>query len=215
MVVLKRLSDAIKDGDNVLGVIAGSAANQNHNDSLITVPHSGSQTELYRDVLKLSGLSSEAVSYVEAHGTGTGVGDPVEVRSIRDVFGGPQRDSLLHFSSIKGNIGHTEGTAGVVGLVKVLLMMRNNLIPVQASHKSLNPKIPPLDQDRVAIPRKVLPWNDPFRAACVNSYGAAGSNAALMILEKPSTGTSATPPNLSQWPLIEPIMRCLIFLQPQ
>lgn len=202
VVVLKRLSDAIKDEDNILGVIAGSGANQNHNESLITVPHSGSQSELYKSVLKLSGLASEQVSYVEAHGTGTGVGDPVEVQSIRDVFGGPQRDSILHFSSIKGNIGHTEGTAGVAGLIKVLLMMKHNLIPMQASHNTLNPKIPSLERDQMAIPRKILPWNAPLRAACVNSYGAAGSNSALMVLQKPRTRAAATPPDISRWPLV-------------
>lgn len=202
VVVLKPLSDAIKDGDNVLGVISGSAANQNYNDSLITVPHSGSQSELYREVLKLSNLRPESVSYVEAHGTGTGRGDPVEVRSIRDVFGGPQRDSMLHFSSIKGNIGHTEGTAGVAGLIKVLLMMKHNLIPLQASHSTLNPNIPALGLDKMEIPRKVTPWDFPSRAACVNSYGAAGSNTALMVREKPSCETSMNLPDASRWPLI-------------
>lgn len=204
VVVLKRLSDAIKDGDNILGVISGSAVNQNHNDSLITVPHSGSQSALYRDVLGLTGLQPESVTYVEAHGTGTGVGDPIEVRSIRDVFGGPQRDSVLHFASIKGNIGHTEGTAGVAGLIKVLLMMRHKLIPMQASHNITNPKIASLSQDRMAIPRKVLSWDAPFLAACVNSYGAAGSNSALVVVDKPSIPTT-TCPNLSKfsrWPMI-------------
>ena len=204
VVVLKRLSDALKEGDNILGVISGSAANQNHNDGLITVPHSGSQSALYTDVLKLSGLRSESVSYVEAHGTGTGVGDPVEVRSIREVFGGPHRESLLYFASIKGNIGHTEGTAGVAGLIKVLLMMKHKLIPMQASHSMLNPKITSLDQDRMAVPQKALSWDSPFLAACVNSYGAAGSNSAVIVLERPSS-SSETPASLSstsRWPII-------------
>lgn len=204
VVIMKRLSDAFRDGDNILGVISGSAANQNHNENLITVPHSGSQSALYNEVVKLSGIQPNAVSYVEAHGTGTGVGDPVEVRSIRDVFGGPQRDSLLHFASIKGNIGHTEGTAGVAGLIKVLLMMRHRLIPKQASHNSMNPKIPTLETDRIAIPREILPWEAPFLAACVNSYGAAGSNSALAVLEKPllSSGTPENLSSISQWPLV-------------
>lgn len=202
VVVLKPLSDAIKDGDNVLGVISGSAANQNYNDSLITVPHSGSQSELYREVLKLSNLRPESVSYVEAHGTGTGRGDPVEVRSIRDVFGGPQRDSVLRFSSIKGNIGHTEGTAGVAGLIKVLLMMKYNLIPLQVSHSTLNPNIPALGLDKMEIPRKVISWDSPSRAACINSYGAAGSNTALVVREKPSCETSMNLPDASRWPLM-------------
>ncbi|KAI1817387.1 beta-ketoacyl synthase domain-containing protein [Poronia punctata] len=204
VVILKRLSDALNDGDDILGVITGSAANQNHNEGLITVPHSGSQSELYNNVLKLSGLPSESVTYVEAHGTGTGVGDPVEVRSIREVFGGPQRDSPLHFASIKGNIGHTEGTAGIAGLIKVLLMMKHKLIPKQVSHNRLNPKIPSLEQDRMVIPRDVTSWDAKFLAACVNSYGAAGSNSALMVLEKPSRsgGDPESLSNISRWPVV-------------
>ncbi|KAJ8128197.1 hypothetical protein O1611_g5440 [Lasiodiplodia mahajangana] len=202
VVVLKRLSDAIKDNDNVLGVIVGSAANQNHNLSHITVPHSGSQATLYQKVMDLGGVKPESVSYVEAHGTGTGVGDPVEVRSIRDAFGGLQRDSLLHFGSIKGNIGHTEATAGVAGLIKVLLMMRHGKIPKQASHNVLNPKIPSFNLHKMAIPKGTLPWNPPTRLACVNSYGAAGSNSAVIIREKPSSGVTTAPVQLSKYPLI-------------
>ncbi|KAI0862679.1 BcPKS19, polyketide synthase [Xylaria cubensis] len=202
VVILKKLSDAIADNDNILGVIVGSAANQNHNFSHITVPHSGSQASLYQKVMGLGGVKPESVSYVEAHGTGTGVGDPVEVRSIRDAFGGPQRDSLLHFGSVKGNIGHTEATAGVAGLIKVLLMMRHRKIPMQASHKLLNPKIIPFDQDKMAIPKGTLPWNPPTRLACVNSYGAAGSNSAVMIREKPLSSVTTAPVQISKYPLL-------------
>ncbi|KAL2015753.1 hypothetical protein VTK56DRAFT_4881 [Thermocarpiscus australiensis] len=201
VVVLKPLADAVKENDNILGVIVGSAANQNHNFSQITAPHSGSQVKLYKKVMELSGVGPEAVSYVEAHGTGTGVGDPIEVTSIRDAFGGPDRDSVLYFSSIKGNIGHTEATAGVAGLIKVLLMMRHRKIPAQASHKSLNPKIPPFDRERMVIPREIKPWQAPVLLALVNSYGAAGSNSAVMLREKPSFGTLAAPPLLSKYPL--------------
>ncbi|KAI0191545.1 BcPKS19, polyketide synthase [Xylaria flabelliformis] len=202
VVILKKLSDAVADNDNILGVIVGSAANQNHNFSHITVPHSGSQASLYQKVMELGGVKPESVSYVEAHGTGTGVGDPVEVRSIRDAFGGPQRDSLLHFGSVKGNIGHTEATAGVAGLIKVLLMMRHGKIPMQASHKLLNPKIVPFDQDKMAIPKGTLPWNPPTRLACVNSYGAAGSNSAVMIREKPLSSVTTAPVHFSKYPLL-------------
>ncbi|KAI0553005.1 BcPKS19, polyketide synthase [Xylaria curta] len=202
VVILKKLSDAIADNDNILGVIVGSAANQNHNFSHITVPHSGSQASLYQKVMGLGSVKPESVSYVEAHGTGTGVGDPVEVRSIRDAFGGPQRDSLLHFGSVKGNIGHTEATAGVAGLIKVLLMMRHGKIPMQASHNLLNPKIIPFDQDKMAIPKGTLPWNPPMRLACVNSYGAAGSNSAVMIREKPRSNVTTALVQVSKYPLL-------------
>ncbi|EHK97154.1 putative Phthiocerol synthesis polyketide synthase type I PpsA [Glarea lozoyensis 74030] len=165
VVVLKQLSDAVRDNDNILGVITGSAANQNRNFNHITQPHSGSQVELYQKVMKLSSVTPESVSYVEAHGTGTGVGDPIEVRSIRDAFGGPGRDSLLRFGSIKGNIGHTEATAGVAGLIKVLLMMRHKKITAQASHTSVNPKIPAFHQSKMEISREIIPWEAPYLLA--------------------------------------------------
>jgi malonyl CoA-acyl carrier protein transacylase/acyl carrier protein/SAM-dependent methyltransferase len=131
-----------------------------------------------------------------------GVGDPIEVTSIRDAFGGSGRDSVLYFSSIKGNIGHTEATAGVAGLIKVLLMMRHRKITAQASHKSLNPKIPSFDDYRMAIPRKVMPWQASTLLALVNSYGAAGSNSAVMLREKPSSRFPApTAPRLAKYPL--------------
>ena len=109
---VKRLSAAIADGDNVLGVISGSAVNQNQNCTAITVPHQGSQVELYTKVCSLAGLAPSTVSFVEAHGTGTPVGDPIEFESIRQVFGGGHRKEPLHVASVKGNIGHLEGASG-------------------------------------------------------------------------------------------------------
>lgn len=201
VVVLKMLKDAERDNDNILGVIIGSAANQNQNLSHITVPHSASQVELYRKVMRLGNVCPEEVSYVEAHGTGTGVGDPIEVRSIRDAFGGPQRNTILHFGSIKGSIGHTESTAGVAGLIKVLLMMRHGEIPAQASHHTLNPKIPAFDKHQMAIPTKSLSWDSRRRVACVNSYGAAGSNSAVIVRESPDRPKKAPTSRFSSYPI--------------
>lgn len=115
------------------------------------------------------------------------MGDPVECNSIAEAFGGASRDSILRFGSIKGNIGHTEATAGIAGLVKVLLMMEHGKIPQQASHRQLNPKIASFSNARMEIPRSLLPWDAPSLLACVNSYGAAGSNAAVMVRQGPSS----------------------------
>ncbi|TAQ89052.1 hypothetical protein B7494_g2621 [Chlorociboria aeruginascens] len=202
VVVLKRLSDAVKDNDHIISVIVGSAVNQNHNYNHITVPQTSSQVELSQKVMKMGNVRPEAVTYVEAHGTGTRVGDPVEVRSIRDAYGGPRRDSLLYFASIKGNIGHTEAAAGVSGLIKVLLMMKHGKIPKQASYRELNTEIPSLDQDRIAIPTSVTPWNPSVRLACVNSLGAAGSNSTLVVREKPPLHNIVAPSSLKKYPLI-------------
>ncbi|KAL2130202.1 hypothetical protein VTI74DRAFT_6769 [Chaetomium olivicolor] len=185
LVVLKKLSNALADGDNVLGVIASSAVNQNANCVSITVPHSTSQSVLYKRVADRSGINPYDLTFVEAHGTGTPVGDPIEMESIRQVFGGAQRRSPLFVSSVKGNIGHLEGASGVAALIKALLQIEYRTACVQASFKHLNPKIPPLDPDHMCIPTTNRPLSAPLISACINNYGAAGSNAAMILLEKP------------------------------
>ena len=197
LVVLKRLSDAIAEGDNVLGVIAGSAVNQNSNESAITVPHSPSQVKLYKKAAALAGIHTRDVSFVEAHGTGTPVGDPIEYESIKDAFGGPQRDSTLYLGSVKANIGHCEAASGIAALIKTVLMLQHGQIPVQANFSRLNPKIKSAESDRVEVPRKTQEWDNNFRAACINNYGAAGSNGTLIICQAPAkskiTKASASP----------------------
>ncbi|KAL9599000.1 MAG: hypothetical protein Q9219_004114 [cf. Caloplaca sp. 3 TL-2023] len=186
LLVLKPLDQALQNDDRILGVICGTATNQGGLSSSITVPHSPSQTTLYRKILRQASLAPEKVSYVEAHGTGTQVGDPLEIASIREVFGGPERNTLLHIGSIKGNIGHCETAAGIAGCIKALLQLQHSAIPPLASHRDLNPKIPDLITDNMAIASHLQPWDIPFRAICINSYGAAGSNAALLMCQPPS-----------------------------
>lgn len=185
LVVLKRLRDATEEGDNIWGIIPGVATNQGGLSSSITVPSTTAQQKLYQKVLQQSGLQKDHITYVEAHGTGTQVGDPLEMDSLRSVFGSVSRQHKLHIGSIKGNIGHSEAAAGVSGLLKVLTMLRNSKIPPQANFNLLNPEINSLERDNIAISRKLIPWNQPFRAALVNSYGAAGSNGALICCSAP------------------------------
>ncbi|KAK8010994.1 polyketide synthase [Apiospora arundinis] len=193
VVVLKSLKSALRDHDRILGVIMGSAVNQNANEAHITVPHSGSQTKLYRKAMNMAKVAPGDVTFVEAHGTGTTVGDPIEVRSLRDAFGGAsQRESMLYFSSLKGNMGHAESAAGVAGLIKVLLMLKHGQIPPQASYQSLNPAIPALEPDCMAIPKRITPWKASKLVACVNSYGAAGSNSAVMVCGPPAQNASVS-----------------------
>ncbi|KAF2135593.1 uncharacterized protein K452DRAFT_260436 [Aplosporella prunicola CBS 121167] len=180
-VVLKKLPSAIAEGDNILAVISGSAVGQNENCTPITVPHASSQAELYKKALDRAGIRPEQVTYVEAHGTGTPVGDPIECSSIRQLFGGPQRSHMLHLGSVKGNIGHTEAASGIAALIKVVLMIQRGVIPRQANFKTLNPRIPPLHPDRMAVPATSQEWNASYKVACVNNYGAAGSNASLVV----------------------------------
>lgn len=112
---------------------------------------------------------------------GTQVGDPIECQSIRTSFGGSHRKEMLYFGSVKGHIGHTEATAGVAGLIKVLLMMQHNTLIGQAGYKNLNPKIPALEPDMMTIPKRSQTWTASSKLACINSYGAAGSNAVVAL----------------------------------
>ncbi|KAK2590091.1 hypothetical protein QQS21_012231 [Conoideocrella luteorostrata] len=173
------------DGDNVLRVIAASAVNQSSNCVSITVPHSESQSQLYTRIANQAGVAPDKLTFVEAHGTGTPVGDPIEMQSIKQVFGGPTRSRDLIVSSVKGNIGHLEGSSGVVALIKALLQMQYRTACLQASFNSLNPKIQNVALDRILVPTRNQKISDELITACVNNYGAAGSNAALILIEAP------------------------------
>ncbi|KAL3458979.1 hypothetical protein BJX64DRAFT_291639 [Aspergillus heterothallicus] len=188
LVVLKKLSDALADNDNIQGVILSTAVAQSSNIVPITVPYSSSQTSLYRRVLKQANVSPEEVTYLEAHGTGTRIGDPQEYDGIREVFGCQgQREQPFHFASVKGNIGHTEGASGVAGLIKTLLMMKRGVIPRQGSFKRLNPKIT-LERNLI-VPTSSVPWKAETYIACINNYGAGGSIAAAVVQEAPKRST--------------------------
>ncbi|KAK1579385.1 beta-ketoacyl synthase domain-containing protein [Colletotrichum navitas] len=210
VVVLKSLAAAIEEGDKILGVVVGSATCQNDKGGPIVVPNAKSQANLLRKVMYMSNVVPGDVTYVEAHGTGTDVGDPIEVSSIREAFGGPSRKSKLRFASIKGNIGHVEAASGAAGLIKAILMLRHGKIPPQASYRSLNPRIPALEPDGMEIPKILTDWGPAERIACVNNYGAAGSNAAIIIREAPaipettdnriSFTKDSSPP--SSWPVV-------------
>ena len=192
LVVLKLLKQALADGDQILGVIPGCATNQGGLSSSITIPHSPAQKKLYQTILHQAKMKPDQVTYVEAHGTGTQAGDPLEVASIREVFGGQHRTDLVNIGSLKGNIGHAETAAGVASLLKILAMITHASIPPLANHKSLNPKIPSLETDKMTIASKVGRWEAQLLAACVNSYGAAGSNAALICCEGPPQTTDVS-----------------------
>ncbi|KAL8898073.1 MAG: hypothetical protein Q9207_006889 [Kuettlingeria erythrocarpa] len=123
LLFLKPYEQALRQNDQILGVICGAATNQGGPSSSITVPHAPSQVSLYRTLLDQAGMTPDQIPYVEAHGIGTQGGNPLEIASIREVFGGPQRNTLLHVGSIKGNIGLAETAAGVAGCVKALLLL--------------------------------------------------------------------------------------------
>ncbi|TLD34262.1 hypothetical protein PspLS_00311 [Pyricularia sp. CBS 133598] len=186
LVVLKPLRQAVLDRDNIMGVIPAAATNQGgvHAPG-ITVPDGTAQKALFQKLLDQSGWAPADISYIEAHGTGTRVGDPIEMSSIREVFGGPQRPSPVHVGSLKANVGHSETAAGAAGLLKVLAMMRHGGIPPLRGFCQLNRNIPPLEPDNIVIPTETMEWNAQGRrrAACISSYGASGSNSAIFCAE--------------------------------
>ncbi|KAK9327489.1 hypothetical protein V1520DRAFT_374617 [Lipomyces starkeyi] len=184
---LKKLSNAIADGDQILGVISATAINQNQNDTPIFVPNPASLTNVFRTVVHKAGLETKDISLVEAHGTGTPVGDPAEYDSIRQVFGGPVRagQEPLQIGSVKGLIGHTEGASGGIALIKILLSMQEGCIPPQASFNTISPSIKASPSDNMQITRTAIPWTGDAKAALINNYGALGSNASMVIKQSP------------------------------
>ena len=142
MVVLKRLSDALRDQDNILAVIRGSAINQDGRSNGLTAPNGLAQQTLIRQALDNAGVTPSQISYVEAHGTGTALGDPIELNALKEVLMVERSpEQTLWVGSVKTNIGHLEAAAGIAGLIKVVLSLKNREIPANLHLKQLNPHI--------------------------------------------------------------------------
>ena len=191
-VFLKKLSAAIVDGDQILGVIAATAVQQNQNCTPIFVPNVPSLSDLFCKVIDESHLKPAQISVVEAHGTGTAVGDPAEYDSIRQILGGSARTTPLMLSSVKGLIGHLECTSGIIAIIKILLMIQKGIIPPQASFTTVNPAIKVHPADNMNIPISIQTWGNNFRAALINNYGASGSNASVVLTQSPFLDTKVT-----------------------
>jgi acyl transferase domain-containing protein/nucleoside-diphosphate-sugar epimerase/acyl carrier protein len=187
-VFLKKMSQAIADGDQIMGTIAATAVRQNDNSTPIFVPNSKSLADLFTAVTRRAGLEPQQIGVVEAHGTGTPVGDPAEYASVRDVFGRCKRSTPLLLSSVKGLIGHSECTSGLVSLIKTLLIIMKGAMPPQASFDTISPGLHATPEDQIKIPTKLTPWTPAYRAALINNYGASGSNASIVVAQAPSVG---------------------------
>jgi acyl transferase domain-containing protein len=188
VVVLKPLSSALADGDDVYAVIRGSAVN-NDGDSggLLMTPSRPGQEAVFEEAYRSAGVSPGEVQYVEAHGTGTSVGDPVEMQALGAVIGeGRPDDHPCVVGSVKTNIGHTEGAAGVAGLIKVALALKHKTIPPSLHLRAPNPNIP-WQNLPLTVQRELSPWPDspgPARAG-VSSFGISGTNAHVVLEEAP------------------------------
>ncbi len=197
IIVLKRLTDAVRDGDRVLAVIRSSAANQDGRTSGITAPSGRAQQAVIRAALSQAGVAADRVSYIEAHGTGTPLGDPIETQALAELFRARGDEPPLYVTSVKANIGHTETVSGIAGIIKVVLMMQHGLIPAQLHLQSLNPHLG-LEGSRLRIATEPVAWQDAAskRIAGVSSFGFGGTNVHVVLeAVSPTAPAPATAPD--------------------
>ncbi|GAX39731.1 beta-ketoacyl synthase [Tolypothrix sp. NIES-4075] len=194
VLVLKRLSDAEADRDNILAVIRGSAVNHDGPSSGLTVPNGSAQQVLIRQALKNAKVEPWEINYVEAHGTATSLGDPIEVRALGAVLGeGRSKENPLVIGSVKTNMGHLEAAAGVAGVIKVVLSLQHNEIPPHLHFKHPSPYIN-WDELPIVVPKSPMPWfsGEKRRLAGVSSFGMSGTNAHI-VLSPPLAEETGTP----------------------
>jgi acyl transferase domain-containing protein/short-subunit dehydrogenase/acyl carrier protein len=196
MVVLKLLEDAEADGDRILAVVRGSAVNQDGRSAGLTAPSGPAQEAVIRTALAGAGIQPDAVDYIEAHGTGTALGDPIEMHALAGVFG--KRDRPLYVGSVKTNIGHTEATAGIAGLIKAVLMLRHQAVPPSLHFEALNPHID-LAGAPITVPTALIP--SPLRYAGISSFAFSGTNVHVVLERGPGAPPAVevepeTPPQL-------------------
>lgn len=186
-VVLKRLSDALASGDNILAVVRGSAVNQDGPSGGLTVPSGPSQERVIRQALGGGNVAPEQVSYIEAHGTGTSLGDPIEIGALGAVFDRTHsRDRPLVVGSLKTNMGHLEAAAGIAGFIKVVLSLQHKEIPPHLHFHQPNPHIPWAALP-IMVPTERTPWpaEAGTRIAGVSSFGLSGTNVHVVLEEAP------------------------------
>jgi len=184
-VMLKRLSDAVADGDPILAVVRGSAVNQNGRGNGLIAPNRVAQIDVIRAALDAARVEAREVGFVEAMGTATSMGDLVETAALGAVYGGP-REVPLPIGSCKANIGHCEGAAGLASLLRAAVAIQEGIIPPAAGMSAPNPLIPWTELG-LELPRTVRSWTGP-RLAAVSAFGFSGTNVHL-ILGPPPTPT--------------------------
>jgi acyl transferase domain-containing protein/thioesterase domain-containing protein/acyl carrier protein len=202
VVVLKRLADAIADRDNILGVIAGSAINNDGSEKVgYLAPSVEGQARAIAEALAVSGVPPESVSYVETHGTGTAIGDPIEVAALMQGYGGgPEAKRTCAIGSVKGNIGHLGEAAGMAGLIKTLLALQHKKLPPSINYERPNPEIA-FDAGRFYVNAELRDWSAPAgarRRAGVTALGAGGTNAHLVLEEAPPVASAQPAPRRHQ-----------------
>ena len=200
VIVLKRLSDAQRDGDNILALIRGSAVNHDGPSSGLTVPNKLAQEALLRQALANAKIKAPSdVTFIEAHGTGTSLGDPLEIRALGSVFG--QRETPLIIGSVKTNIGHLEPASGIAGLIKVVLSLQHGEIPPHLHFDEPNTNLD-WDKLQLLVPTERMPWpasppelggteGGRSRIAGVSAFGLSGTNAHVILEAAPKKSGKA------------------------
>ena len=193
--VLKRLSDAQRDGDRILAVIRGSAVNQDGRSNGLMAPNPAAQMAVLRSAYTAAGVEPREVDYVEAHGTGTLLGDPIEARALGTVLGkGRPAERPLLLGAVKSNLGHLEAAAGIAGFAKAVLALQHNTIPANRGYENPNPHIP-FDKLRLRVVDEHTDWapaGRPRRAG-ISSFGFGGTNAHVVIEQPPVAVPADTP----------------------
>jgi acyl transferase domain-containing protein/acyl-CoA synthetase (AMP-forming)/AMP-acid ligase II len=186
IVVLKRLSDAQKDNDNILALIKGSAVNHDGRSNGLTAPNGLAQEKVISRALANADMSPLMVDYVEAHGSGTVIGDPQEVNALASIFPDKRKQKLL-IGSVKSNIGHLEAAAGIAGLIKTVLALQHKKIPPSLHFSTPNQYIS-WDTIPIAVADRLMDWrvNNKPRTAGVSSFGLSGTNVHVIVSEAPA-----------------------------
>ena len=191
MVLLKRLPDALRDGDRILAVVRGTAANQDGHTVNIATPSLDAQVAAYRAALAAAGVDAGTIGMVEAHGTGTPVGDPIEYRSLAEVYGA---DDPCALASVKTNFGHAQSASGALGLMKAVLALQHGVIPQNLHFNRLPDELARIETE-LFVPQEDTPWptngHQPRRAA-VSSYGLSGTNVHAIVEQAPGPGSVTT-----------------------
>ena len=194
MVALKPLQAAIDDGDRIHAVIRGSAINNDGSAKMgFAAPNPAAQADVIAEAHAVSGIDSSTVSYVECHGTATPLGDPIEIQGLRTAFEVSEtpRTAPCALGSVKSNIGHLEVAAGVAGLIKTILCLKNKALPATLHYTSPNPELR-LEQSPFVVQSKYGAWeSDGLRRAGVSSFGVGGTNAHVVVEEAPEVPAHA------------------------
>lgn len=205
VVVLKRLPDALRDGDRILAVVRGTALNNDGRTATITAPSRAAQAAAYRAALAVANVDAGSVAMVETHGTGTPTGDPIEFASLAEVYG---TDGPCALGAAKTNFGHNQSTAGTLGLMKTVLALQHGVIPRNLHFTQLPDELTQIDT-KLFVPQENTPWprngGAPRRAA-VSAYGFSGTNAHAIVEQPPEPrDTTEQPKAEATTPLLFPV----------